>query len=252
MAVVALVAELALMDLVFQVAGTTLRTWRRLEDRFNVAITASNGLVRSVQCEIRQSVVIKKCLCPRPARMAGLALSAIVALVLIVLEVASATFRLHVVDIVERVLAVTVATAQLRVSTLEWKIGVAGVVEARVRPRAGVVTVVALIAAATFVRVVFGMTADTGRRRILMRRVFVAVRALRLTMCADQREVCCVVVKFRVGPVSRIVTVGAFGTEIAFVNIIIGVAAGAITGRIAMFVGGVVAVRAYNIDVFAQ
>jgi len=45
MAVVALVAELALMDLVFQVAGVTLRVRCRLENRFNVAITASNGLV---------------------------------------------------------------------------------------------------------------------------------------------------------------------------------------------------------------
>lgn len=85
-----------------------------------------------------------------------------------------------------------------------------------------------------------------------MRLVFVAVPALHVTMFADQREVCCVVVKFRVCPVIRVVTVIALRTQITVMNFVFAMASDALTGRIATFFTRLVAAGAFGIKMFTQ
>jgi len=85
-----------------------------------------------------------------------------------------------------------------------------------------------------------------------MRLVFVAVSALHVTMFADQREVCCIVVKFRVCPVIRVVTVIALGTQITVMNFVFAMAIDALTRRIATFFTGLVAAGAFGIKMLAQ
>lgn len=69
--------------------------------------------------------------------------------------------------------------------TLERKVGIARMIEVGVGPRTGLVAGLTLFATATVVMVVLGVTTETRCWCILVRRIVVAVRALRLTMLAN-------------------------------------------------------------------
>lgn len=103
----------------------------------------------TVQDEIRTCVVVEYAFSPRVIRMTVRAIGSAVPFMMIIFEVTADAVHLH--DVFPRVLAVTVVASQLRMFTFEWKVRVAGVVEARVRPVTRIVAVFALFSAATFV-----------------------------------------------------------------------------------------------------
>ena len=93
---------------------------------------------------------------PFGADVAGVTGAAEVSFVLIVLEVARDTGSVELID--EGVLAVAVAAAQFAMVSLQNKFRVPGMIEARIVPAGRAVTVLALLAAPAFVRIVIGMT----------------------------------------------------------------------------------------------
>jgi len=217
-----------------------------------MAVNAGGRLMGAVQDEIRTHVVIEDVLCPRFVRMTVRAISSAVPFVIIVLEMAGDAFHVHFIYIVERVFAMAIVTAQLSVFTIEREIRVLRMVETCVGPRGRVVAGVALFSAAALVGIVFSVTGEAGRRRVLMCLVFVAACAFRLTMLADQREVRRVVVERRIGPVARVVTVRALGAELAFMRFIFAVTVDALTGSITMLGFGFVTAGALCLEMLAQ
>jgi len=85
-----------------------------------------------------------------------------------------------------------------------------------------------------------------------MRLIIVAGQALDLDMLAFQRKACCGVIEFGVGPVIRVVAVGAVSAEIALMDIILNVTRLALLWRIATLAVWLVATFTIGIGVFAQ
>lgn len=112
----------------------------------------------------------------------------------------------------------------LRVSAVELEARVAIVIETSIVPAEGAMTVAALVAAASVVGVVFGMTAVAGCRRVGKRIVYVAVEAGRFLVFADQGEAGRVVIKFDLEPVVRGMAVAALRTKRARVRVVVFVA----------------------------
>lgn len=130
-----------------------------------------------------RSFVVEADIFPGSARMAGAAIITKVTLVIVVFEVATDAGGVEFVR--KRVFAVTVATNELSVSAVEYKLRVASMVEAGVGPAGRRMTIAALLAAATVMGIVFCVTAETGRRRILKCLIFVAAAALGFQVLAQ-------------------------------------------------------------------
>jgi hypothetical protein len=249
-AIAALRTELAVMRIVVRMTGITAGQQFCLEYRLNMAIDAACFLMPAKQPVVRIRVMIEKRLGPGIARMAGVTLVAAVAVVLVILEMAGRACHIHLV--LKWILGMAVAACQLGMFEEQLEIGVTGVIETRVAPVGRVMAIFTLLAGAALVNVVIAVTGEAGRRRVLMRLVFVAVPAFHLTMLADQREVRRVVIERRVDPVIRVVTVAARGAEIALVNVVVAVAIGTFTGRITTPGAGFVAVGAGRVEMFAE
>ena len=140
------------------------------------------------------------------------------AVVVVVFEVARDTRHIHF--IVERVLAVAVAAAQLRMLAVERKVRVTRMIELRVVPAGRRVAVAAFLSAAPVVRVVFGMAVEARGRRADKRLVFMATGTLGFRVLADQREAGGFVIEFDVGPGNGGMAVGALGAHRVAVNVV--------------------------------
>lgn len=180
--IAALLAELAAMGFVVAMAADALIAERGFKDWLNMTVDAGNRRVRAVQTKVGVASVIEDADIPVLTGMATFTFAAVVALVIIVLEVAIHALLLH--DIVKRIFAMTVVATQFGVPAIEWKVGIACVIKTRIVPRAGVMAGFALLAAATLVRIVLGVTSETGHRHILMRLVGVTRRTLSLGVLA--------------------------------------------------------------------
>lgn len=216
-----------------------------------MAVDARRRLVRATQGKIRVDVMIEMAFGPRFARMAGRAISPVVAIVMVILKMTADAFHVHRIDIIKWVFTMAITAGQHRVLALERKVGVAGMVETRISPRAGVVTGLALLSAATVVTVIPGVAAEAGHWCIPVRWVVVAVRTFRFTMFADQGKIGRIVIKPRVTPVTRIVTIHASSSQVAFMSVIFEVAIDAIAGRGAALPVGHVASATLGIKVFS-
>jgi len=130
--VAALFTELAGMRVIIEVARHTVVAGCRLENGLDMAVITGNCLVCTIEREFRRNVVIKKRLVPGLAGMAKATVGAAMAGVTVVLQMTTGAGHIHIV--IKRVFAVAVSTGQVCVFALQRKIGVAGVVEACVRP----------------------------------------------------------------------------------------------------------------------
>lgn len=115
--------------------------------------------------------------------VAGITTFSEVSVVVVVFFVAGNAGHVHAVA--ERVVAMAVTAGQWRVLAREGKCSITSVVEGCVFPVRWLVTVAALLPAATVVRVILGMAAETVCRRIDEGMFRVAVETACLRMAAD-------------------------------------------------------------------
>jgi len=123
---------------------------------------------------------------------------------------------------------VAVVTRCFGVLADERKVRVTGVVKTRIVPVAGVVTIFALVSAASVMRIVLGMAAETGRWRYPECLVFMAVIAGNFLVLAKQRVVRRAVIKLNFLPVCFTVTIVACRARKALVDIIVPMAGKAV------------------------
>ena len=95
-------------------------------------------------------------------------------------------------------------------------------------------TVFTLLAATSFVCIVFGMTAVAVRRHVVELPFDVAADAGVFPVLADQREVGCIVIELDLGPPGRRVTSGALGTQRLVVRVVVFVTVDTLRRRFAM------------------
>lgn len=125
----------------------------------------------------------------------------------------------------------TVAARKGCVLAFEREVRIASVIKARVVPVGRVVAGFAVLTAAAVVRVVVGVTSITGRRRVLVGGVGVAVKTRGFDMLADQRVVGRIVIERRVNPLSSLVTILASVSECRAMDIVVLMAVIACIGR---------------------
>jgi hypothetical protein len=107
--------------------------------------------------------------------MAGIAGTAIVAVMFVVFDVAGYAGHIHF--ILKRIIRMAVDTGQLRVLALEQELGISRLIKAGVVPIARVVTSLTLVATSTVMRIILSVTSEAGGRRILIGRILVATQA---------------------------------------------------------------------------
>jgi len=112
--VLALVTLLALVHFIFKMARGTGGAWRCIEYWFNVTIDAVNRFMRTVQHEFGVPVMLEASRRPLVIGMASSTVGAVVAVVVVILEVATDTSHVHFVG--KRIFAVTVVASQLSVA----------------------------------------------------------------------------------------------------------------------------------------
>jgi hypothetical protein len=118
---------------------------------------------------------------------------------------------------------VAVIASCLGVLALERKFGVPGVIEAGIVPVSGVVALLAFLAASTLVRVILGVTAVAGRRRVLVSRVFMAIETRSLFMLAEQWIVGRIMIVGCFFPLGGLVTLATVRAERLLVGIVLAV-----------------------------
>jgi hypothetical protein len=154
--VLTLLSLRAFVNIIIAMARDAGRLQLRFKYWFDVAIVAGNRLVGAVQPVVRVAVMIELGLFPFHRGMTRVALATAVSFVLIVFQVAGDARAIHFV--IKWVFAMAVVTSRIAVAALERKFRIATVIEARIVPVNRAVTITALVAASTFVRVVFLMT----------------------------------------------------------------------------------------------
>lgn len=182
--------------------------------------------------------------------MAGRTVSAIVTVVLIVLEMTADARRFH--HVIERVVRVAIITGQLAMFSLKRKIGVACMVETGIRPRGWVVAGFALIATFSIVLVIVLMAAEAGIRCFRKCLQFVAVYARSLGMLADQFIFCGIVVEGNVVPAGLVVTIGTYFPWILHMWLVFDVAGCAGVIRVPVFFVWNVAIDTLEVSVIAE
>jgi hypothetical protein len=182
--------------------------------------------------------------------MASNAIGAVVTVVVIVLEMTSDTF--HVEFVVKRIVAVTVIASQLDVTSFQYEVGIACMIEARVSPRDRVVAIVTLSSAAAFVSIVICMAVEAGIRYVREGVGLVTVEARALQMLSDQWVVGRVMVERYVRPVGFIVTIRTLCADTFLVNVVFKMASNALTRGIAMFVGRLMTIFAFRLYVLTE
>lgn len=177
-----LLAEFATMRFVVAMTRYALISGRGFENWLDMAIDTSDRCMRPVKTKVCIARMIKDADIPVLAGMAALTFSPVVAQVVIIIKMTTDTIHLH--NVVERVFAMTVGATQFGVPAIEWKVGIACVIKAGIVPGAGVMAGFTLLAAAALVRIVLGVTSETGHWHVLMRLVGVTRRTLRLCVLA--------------------------------------------------------------------
>ena len=127
--------------------------------------------------------MIKNADSPRLGGMAVFTFGAVMAVVVVIFEMAADAVHLH--DIIKRVLAVTITAGKQRVFAFEWEFRVARMIETGVCPGTRVVAVITLFATSALVHIVLRVAAEACCWRVLMCLIGVAGQALDFTMFAD-------------------------------------------------------------------
>ena len=195
-----------------------------------MAFDAFDGLVCAEQPVVRVPVMIEHGFRPVIVVVAGIAVVTIVLVVFVVFEMAGDACL--VLFILERIFGVAVIASCLGVLALERKFGVPGVIEAGVVPVSGIVALLAFLAASTLVRVVLGVTAIAGRRRVLVGRVFMAIETRSLFVLAEQGIVGRLMIEACFFPLGGLVTLATVRAERLLVGIVLAVTVVAKLGRL--------------------
>lgn len=174
----------ALVRVIFFVAGHTRTLEFDIEDRLNMAGIALDRVVSTEKRMTRVLAVIEVNDVEGLARVAARTVCSVMAIVIVVLEMAAHTARLE--SVCKRFIAMALVTDELGVLAEKFEVGVARVVEAGVVPALRRMAVLALVAASTVVLVILGVTAEARGLRVLEGRVRVAVSARRLLVLAEQ------------------------------------------------------------------
>lgn len=142
-----------------------------------------------------------------------------------------------------------VTACSVRMLAFKWEFRITSVIEARVMPVSGIVTALALLAAATVVCIVRLMASEAIGWRVRERSVLVTIQACGFPVLAKQRKFCGVVVKLCVFPFGRLVTRRAVVIHRIFVRFVVAVTIDAVRQRFPMFliVGMTVAAPGFEV-----
>lgn len=212
-----------------------------------MAGNAGNYLMRAVQIVIGIPAMIEQGSRPVGVVVAAATVVAVMPAVLVIFQVTGHASLVHFV--LKRILRVAVIAGQLCVFSLKYKLGIPSMIEAGVMPVGGVMAGFALLSASTAVRIVLGMTTKACGRCVLIGRILVAVKARGFLVFAEQRVVGRIVVKCRVIPFSRLVTVSAIRPESFFMYVVITVTIVAGARRVPMQCIGSMAISARRFQV---
>ena len=222
----ALIAQASVMRIIRCVAGIAPRLQRHIENRFGMTVGAFQCLVRPMDFVVRVDVVVELYEFPPGADMAGVARSAQVTVVIVILEVAGNAGHIELVR--EGIIAVALTTREIRMVPVKREPGVPRMVKACIVPTNRAMAVLALLATFAVVHIVLSVAAIAGYRRIRKRVVFVAVEALCVLVEPDKRVAGDVVIKSDIQPAARRMAVSALRAHRVAVNIVRLVAAVAI------------------------
>jgi len=155
-----------------------------IEYRLNMAGIALDRAVGTEQRMTRVLAVIEVNHLPGLARVAARAVCSVMAVVIVVVEMAAHTARLESVG--KRFIAMAFVTDELGVLAEKFEVGVARVVEAGIVPALRRMAVLALVAASTIVLVILCVTAEARGLRVLECWVRVAVPTRRLLVFTNE------------------------------------------------------------------
>ena len=136
--------------------------------------------------------------------------------------------------------------------SVKRKVGIKSVIEAGIRPRFRVMAGIALLTTASFVHIVFSVAAVAGCWRVLVCLVGMAGQAFNLAVISNKREISCVVIEGRVGPVPGIVAVGTLAAQVAIVCIVFQMTVYTYTRRIPALDVRQVTAGAFRLSVMTQ
>ena len=227
-AILALDPLFALVGIVRGVTVVAARLQRHVENGFDVAVLAFDGLVSAAQGVLGVRGVIEVNLCPHDDTVTGFALFPEMTFVFIVFDVAIDAGGIEAVG--ERIVGVTIAADQLRMPALQGEVRIPLVIETGIVPRRRVVAGFAVLAAAAVVYVILGVAAKAGDGRLLERLVLVAVTAGNFLVAADQGIVGRIVIEFDELPAFVGMTIGTCLPERILVHVVFPVAGIAIVG----------------------
>jgi hypothetical protein len=212
-----------------------------------MAVDAGNRLMRAVQIVFGIPAMVEQPFRPVGVVVAAATVVAVMPTVLVIFQMTGHAGLVHF--ILKRIFRVAITAGQLCVFSLKHELGVPSMIESGVVPVGGVMAGFALLSASTVVRIVLGMTTKTCGRRILIGRILVAIETRSFLMLAKQRVVGCIVIKCRVCPFSRQVTVSAIRPERFFMSVVIAVTIIAGARRVAMQSIGSMAIGASRLQV---
>ena len=201
------------MRVIILMTCEAVRSRRCIEDRLDMASGTFSISMCAKQRMSRVDVMIEMHVRPPGRRMTGIAGTTKVPVVVVVVFVTGDAGRTQAVG--KRIRAMATVTSLFGVHTVERKLRIALMIEARFVPTNRAVTIPAFGTAAPIVRVVLGMAGVTRRWRILERVVGVTVKTPRPLVVTDQREAGRVVIELNVQPAFRRMAVAALRTESA-------------------------------------
>ncbi len=176
-----------------------------------MTIDANHFPMQARQLVGRVVIVIEERALPFVAAVAALAFAAVMLLMGIVLTVTSIATRIQLV--IERRVRMAVGALQFCVFVLQWKSGIANVIEARIVPVARIVAALTLFPTVAVMGVIRLMASVASRRCADKRVISVTVEACRFLMLTKQREVCRAVIEARNTPLSRFMACAAIFAE---------------------------------------
>ena len=247
MTIFTLLAQRSLVHFVFEMTRFAGCLQFDFENCFDMAVCASDRLMRAVKIVVRIPIMIEQGFRPVRVVVAAATVVAVMAAMLVILQMTPHTSLVHF--ILKWIVRVTIAASQLCVSALKDKLGIPSMVKAGVMPVGGVMAGVTFLSTSTVVCIVIAMTTEACGRRILISRVFVTVKTCGFLVLTEQWVVGHVVVKRRVVPFRRLVTISAVRAKRFFVYIVIVVAIVAGARRVSMQGIGRMAVRACRLQV---
>src|SRR2546429_403108 len=244
----AVLAQIALVHVVLAMAVDTLLADVAVLAR-QMTLLAWNRDVQAHQRKAREVVIEAHAGAPARRRVALIAFLAELAGVRVLrLVTAGALARQLVLEIAR---AVAVVAGDAVVHALERETGLLLVIELRVLPGAGDVTLGALDTPVAVVHVVRLVARDAFFGRIFITVAEVTGRAGRLTVLVPQWKRGLVVIVAYVAPGAGVVTGAAVTPQFALVGLLLAVAADALPGRFAVTLAGGVAALAHHVGVRA-